>query len=69
MLDEARVPVFDVPAGLATTELRPYVSRKTPLIKTAPPDFDALLAKMVAAHEEAAHLQATGAQSEPTREQ
>lgn len=47
------MPHFVVPSGLDVFPLKPYVSKKTPLIRTAPPDYDTLLEKMIAQHAEA----------------
>ena len=54
VIDWSRVPQYDVPPQLVDTDLKPYVAHNTPLVKVPPPDFDELVAKMIAeleAHE------------------
>jgi hypothetical protein len=39
-----------LPPSLASTSLKPYVSKRTPLITAAPPNFAELRDAMIAAH-------------------
>jgi hypothetical protein len=45
-----RVGLIALPPGLASTSLKPYVSKRTPLVKAGPPNFEELRDAMIAAH-------------------
>lgn len=61
VIQHERVPQVAVPAGLATTDLKPYVSKRTPLADAATPTFEQLRDAMVAAHRDAAAAATTTA--------
>jgi hypothetical protein len=50
VVQQERVGRIVMPAGLATTDLKPYVSKRTPLITASPPNFEELRDAMIAAH-------------------
>jgi hypothetical protein len=50
IVQQERVGRIVMPAGLATTDLKPYVSKRTPLITASPPNFEELRDAMIAAH-------------------